>query len=131
MNATVFLLLRLAVGASMLGHGLVRLPKLTGFSAWMVKSFEPSMMPMFLVKPFSYALPIAEFLIGLLMVLGFFTRSALVAGGVVMILLTFGVTMIENWDPIPSQLIHAAFFGMLLQFVHTSNSYSVDSLIRR
>jgi thiosulfate dehydrogenase [quinone] large subunit len=131
MNATVFLLLRLAVGASMLGHGLVRLPKLAGFSAWMVKSFESSMVPTFLVTPFSYVLPVAEFSIGLLLVLGLFTRSALIAGGVVMILLTLGVTMIENWDPIPSQLIHAAFFAVLLQFINASNRYSIDTLIRK
>jgi thiosulfate dehydrogenase [quinone] large subunit len=131
MNATVFLLLRLAIGASMFGHGLVRLPKLAGFSAWMTTSFEKSMLPTALVKPFSYALPLAEFLIGLLLIGGFLTRQALVAGCIVMVMLIFGSAMIESWDSLPSQLIHAAFFGVLLQFVATSNRYSVDALVRK
>jgi thiosulfate dehydrogenase (quinone) large subunit len=131
MNATVFLLLRLAIGASMFGHGLVRLPKLAGFSAWMTTSFEKSMLPTALVKPFSYALPLAEFLIGLLLIGGFLTRQALVAGCIVMVMLIFGSAMIESWDSLPSQLIHAAFFGVLLQFVATSNRYSIDALVRK
>jgi thiosulfate dehydrogenase [quinone] large subunit len=45
MNTTSFLLLRLGIGISMFGHGLVRLPKLAGFSKWMVTSFEKSLLP--------------------------------------------------------------------------------------
>ena len=130
MHTTVFLLLRLALGARMLGHGLVRLPKLRGFSHWMVSSFERSMLPKSLVIPFSYALPVAEFIIGLLLILGLFTRPALVAGGVTMALLIFGTSLIENWEAIPSQLIHAAFFAVLLQYVQF-NRWAIDSLIHQ
>ncbi|MFY0253392.1 DoxX family membrane protein [Chitinophaga sp. 30R24] len=126
-NAIVFLLLRLSLAASMFGHGLVRLPKLQGFSAWMVKSFDKSMLPSGLVTPFSYALPIAEFIIGLLLLLGLFTRVSLIAGGIVMVMLIFGTAMIENWEAIPSQLIHAAFFGLLLAFIQ-HNIISVDHI---
>ncbi|MEC5147393.1 DoxX family membrane protein [Chitinophaga sp. 212800010-3] len=129
-NAIVFFLLRLAVAASMFGHGLVRLPKLNGFSAWMMKSFEKSMLPDLLIKPFSYVLPIAEFAIGLLLIAGLFTRISLVAGAAVMIILVFGSAMIENWDAIPSQLIHAAFFGMLLVFIRY-NTIAVDHLVKK
>lgn len=130
MNPTVFVLLRLTVGASMLGHGLVRLPKLSGFSQWMVNSFAKSMLPQAMVLPFSYVLPVAEFLIGLLLVTGLCTRAALVAGGIVMALLVFGTAMIENWDAIPSQLIHAAFFALLLQFIG-SNRFALDHVLFR
>lgn len=129
-NAIAFLLFRLAVAASMFGHGLVRLPKLNGFSAWMVKSFEKSMLPDLLVVPFSYALPIAEFVIGLLLLVGLFTRASLIAGGVVMVLLVFGTAMIENWDALPSQLIHAAFFAVLLVFIKY-NTIAVDHLMKK
>ncbi|RAJ00430.1 thiosulfate dehydrogenase [quinone] large subunit [Chitinophaga skermanii] len=131
MNATTFLLLRLAIGASMLGHGVVRLPKLAAFSNWMVTSFQQSMLPKALVLPFSYVLPIAEFLVGLLVVLGLFTKSALVAGGVVMILLIAGTTLIENWEALGSQLIHVAFFAILVQYVQTANLYSLDQLFKK
>jgi thiosulfate dehydrogenase [quinone] large subunit len=130
MNTTSYLLLRLGIGASMLGHGLVRLPKLNTFSNWMVSSFEKSILPNLLTIPFSYALPIAEFLIGLLLIIGLFTKPALIAGGVVMIILIFGTAMIENWGMLPLQFIHLALFALLLQFT-SSNSKALDNLIKR
>ena len=130
METTSFLLLRLAVAISMFGHGLVRLPKLTTFSNWMIGSFENSMLPKFIVTPFSYILPIAEFTIGLLLLLGLFTKPSLIAGGFVMLVLLFGTSMIENWEAIPSQLIHVAFFALLLQFIDY-NSWAVDILIKK
>ena len=130
-NITTFLLLRLAIGASMFGHGLVRLPKLEKFSAWMLGIFEKSMLPQALILPFSYALPIAEFLTGLLLIIGLFTRQALIGGAVLMIILIFGTAMIENWDAIPSQLIHVAFFAILLNHVATFNKYALENLIKK
>jgi len=127
MNTSSFLLLRLAIGTSMLGHGLVRLPKLQTFSHWMVGSFVKSILPQALVIPFSYVLPIAEFIIGLLLVTGLFTKPALVAGSLVMIVLILGSCMIENWEVLPSQLIHVAFFTILLQFIN-SNTLAIDQL---
>jgi thiosulfate dehydrogenase [quinone] large subunit len=129
-NATTYLLLRLAIAASMFGHGLVRLPKLAAFSNWMVSSFEKSILPKALVTPFSYALPIAEFGIGLLLLTGLFTRQALIAGGVVMVLLIFGSSAIEEWSAIPSQLIHAFFFAVLLSYIQY-NSFAIDQLIKK
>ena len=126
-----FLITRLAVGMSMFGHGLVRLPKLNGFSGWMVGQFQKSMLPDFVVIPFSYVLPIAEFLIGIGLLLGLFTRQALVGGALVMIALIFGSSMIEEWGSIPSQLIHVAFFSILLIFQKDYNSYAVDSVLER
>jgi len=130
MNPITFLLLRLAIGASMFGHGLVRLPKLAGFSSWMVGSFEKSMLPLALVRPFSYALPILEFTVGLLLITGLFTKASLIAGALIMVALIFGTTLIESWDAITSQLVHAAFFAVLLQFVRY-NTYALDNLLKR
>jgi thiosulfate dehydrogenase [quinone] large subunit len=126
-----FLLARLAVGMSMFGHGLVRLPKLHGFSNWMVGQFEKSMLPEIIVTPFSYILPIAELLVGIFLLIGLFTRQALVAGSLVMITLIFGSSMIEEWGAIPSQLIHAAFFSILLIFEKSYNSFAVDVILEK
>jgi thiosulfate dehydrogenase [quinone] large subunit len=130
METTSFLLLRLAIAISMFGHGLVRLPKLTAFSNWMIGSFENSLLPKFLVAPFSYILPIAEFTIGLLLLLGLFTKPSLIAGGLVILILLFGTAMIENWEAVPSQLIHIAFIAVLLHFID-SNSWAIDLLIKK
>ena len=127
-NKLFYLVLRLAVAASLLGHGFVRLPKLTVFSNWMVTQFEKSMLPGAAVRIFSYCLPFLEFSIGLLLMLGLFTRIASVAGGLVMVLLIFGSTMIENWEILPSQLIHAAFCAALLYYV-AYNEYALDNIL--
>jgi len=121
-----FLLARLAAGMSMFGHGLVRLPKLNGFSNWMVGQFQKSMLPDAIVIPFSYLLPFAEFVIGLLLLFGLLTRTSLIAGGFVMIALIFGSSMIEEWGAIPSQLLHAAFFAFLLCYTDQYNRFSLD-----
>ncbi|WEK36064.1 MAG: DoxX family protein [Candidatus Pseudobacter hemicellulosilyticus] len=130
MNPVSFFLLRIGIGISMFGHGLVRLPKLRGFSAWMVGSFEKSMLPPALVVPFSYMLPLAEFIVGLFVLLGLFTRQAAIAGGALMLLLLFGTTMVENWEALPSQLIHLAFFAVLIQFL-PANKWALDNALRR
>lgn len=130
MNQTVYLILRMAIGASMFGHGLVRLPKLKAFSSWMVGSFEKSIMPHVMVVPFSYILPITEFIVGLLLLLGLFSRQALIGGSVVMILLIIGTTLIENWEILPSQLLHIAFFAILLQFI-SANTFSIDAILKK
>ncbi|WP_276480929.1 DoxX family membrane protein [Paraflavitalea pollutisoli] len=129
-NTVSFLLLRLGIGVSLFGHGLVRLPKLPGFSKWMTGQFAKSMLPEALVLPFSYALPIAEFAIGLLLLLGLFTRFALAAGAVTMLLLLLGTTLIEDWGAIPSQLIHLLLLAVLLSYLPL-NTYAVDKAMRR
>lgn len=125
-----YLLSRLAVGLSFFGHGLVRLPKLAGFSNWMAGQFSKSFLPDALVIPFSYILPFAEFIAGLMIILGLFTRQGLLFAGLILLVLIFGTTMIENWDALPSQLIHVAFLSVLLAYL-PYNSYAVDKLIKK
>jgi len=130
MNTHVYLITRLAIGASIFGHGLVRLPKIAEFAQGTAESFEKSMLPAELVLPFGYGIAIAEFIIGLLVLIGLFTRQAALAGGILMILLIAGTSLIENWGAIPSQLLHTLFFLLLIQFSE-SNRYAVDNLLKR
>ncbi|NNG09988.1 MAG: DoxX family membrane protein [Arenibacter sp.] len=130
MNSYSFLMLRLAIGLSMFGHGLVRLGKLSGFSEWMVGSFQNSILPEVLVVPFSYALPILEFCVGMLLLIGLFTKKAIFLGALIMLLLIFGTTLIENWDALPSQLIHLALFAVLLNFIN-DNCWALDIYFKK
>lgn len=125
-----YLLLRLLLGMSFFGHGLVRLPKLARFSGWMVESFSKSMLPEALVTPFSYILPVAEFITGVLLLAGLFTKTALVAAGVIMLALIFGSSMIEEWSSIPSQLIHGALAVYLLNHIE-ANRLSADFKLKQ
>lgn len=121
-----YLLARLVMAASMFGHGLVRLPKLQGFSHWMLENFSASMMPVALVKPFSLALPILEFIVGLLLIAGLFTRAALVAGAFIMISLIVGSCLIEKWEWVTFQMFYGLYFALLLAHIK-HNRYSLDA----
>ena len=130
MNPFAYLLVRLTIGMSMLGHGLVRIPKLSTFSEGMVANFEGSLLPAILVRPFSLALPFMEFIIGLLLLVGFKTKLFSQAGGILMVVLIFGTSLIENWSALPSQMIHASFFIVLLQFIG-SNDMALDGYLKK
>ena len=111
---TTFFFLRLPIAVSLLGHGLVRLPKLPAFTDWLVTTMEKSVIPEFLIVPFGYVLPIAEFLIGLSLLIGFRMKFSLFAGLALMSVLIFGSASIENWSAIESQLLHSLYlFGLV------------------
>jgi|SRR6218665_126571 len=113
---TNYFFLRLPIAISLLGHGLVRLPKLEMFSNWMVTSMEKSAIPSFLIVPFSYLLPILEFLIGLALLIGFQTKYTIYSGLILMSILILGSASIENWSAIEAQLLHSVYLGGLLWF---------------
>ena len=125
MKTISYIFIRLGIGISMLGHGLVRIPKLQAFSEGMLKNFKGSLLPDFMVLPFSFALPFIEFLLGLLLVLGWQTKRAAILGGALMLLLMTGTTLIENWSALPSQMIHLLFFVLVYEF-NQVNSFSLD-----
>jgi thiosulfate dehydrogenase (quinone) large subunit len=125
-----YLLVRLVVGTSLFGHGLVRLPKLGAFHAQLMHEFKASILPGILVSPIGYALPFLELAIGALLLAGALTRAAAVAGTLVMIVLIFGSTSIEHFGVIGEQLIHAGLLAALLAF-RRHNTYSVDHLVAR
>jgi thiosulfate dehydrogenase (quinone) large subunit len=126
--AVAYLLTRLTIGASLFGHGLVRLPKLGAFQAQLTGEFKTSILPAMLVSVFGYALPFAELITGILLLAGSLTRAAAVAGGLVMIALVLGATSIEHFNVIGDQLVHAGFLAAVIAF-RRHNRYSVDHLL--
>jgi thiosulfate dehydrogenase (quinone) large subunit len=127
-RAVAYLLMRVTIGASLFGHGLVRLPKLGAFHAQLMGEFKTSILPAVLVSACSYALPFAEFVTGVLLLAGALTRATAVAGGLVMIVLVFGSTTIEHFNVIADQLVHASLLAAVIAF-RSHNRYSVDHLL--
>jgi thiosulfate dehydrogenase [quinone] large subunit len=117
MDRTSFFFLRLPIALSMLGHGLVRLPKLQEFSEGMVGSMEKSILPSALVLAWAYLLPILEALLGILLVVGYKAKYTIYASLVVMSILIIGSSSIEAWGAVQAQLIHALYFFALLWYV--------------
>ncbi len=127
MKPLSFVFIRWGIGISMFGHGLVRLPKLNTFSAGMVDNFSESFIPDLMVLPFGFVLPFLEFLLGLMLLLGWKTRLAGIMGGILMLILMLGTSMIENWSSLPSQMIHLLFFILVYEF-HHKNTLALDNI---
>lgn len=122
--------LRLAMGMSMLVHGAGRFHKIGAFSAGMTREFAGSILPAGSVNAFAHVTPFAEFLIGVSVLLGLATKWGLTAGGLWMVLLIFGSTLIEKYDIVGIQLIYSLIFFQLLLHLQY-NRLSVDGLIAR
>lgn len=125
-----YLMARLPIAVSMLGHGLDRIPKIQVFSDHLVGQFSKTILPLKLVIPFSTILPFVELGVGILLTIGLFTRFACVIGVIAMLALIFGSCLIEQWDNVLSQMLYGLYFVMLYYYAFY-NRYSFDSLISR
>ena len=71
-----------------------------------------------------------ETLLGLLILVGLRTRVALVAASLLMMVLTFGAAMIQDWSAAATQLIYAAIVSGLI-VLQRFDGWSVDVWLRR
>lgn len=126
-----YALLRIVFGVNIFFHGLSRLlGDHAAFLAYLSQQMAKAPLPKSIVPPFAATLPWAEVTIGLLLLLGLFTRFALVAGSLVLIILMAGITLAQNWDVAGIQLIYCAIYFVLLTH-RGRNFYSLDTLIAR
>ncbi len=82
-KSVAYLLTRLPIGMSFLGHGLVRIPKISAFAEGMANNFADTVLPNFLVLAFGYVLPLLELLLGILLLGGIAMRKLSAFGGCV------------------------------------------------
>lgn len=129
-KAAAYALLRVFLGVNIGLHGLSRLVDPAKFQAGIEKQFAQSPLPHGAVALFATALPWVEALIGLLLVVGWQTRRTLMAGAAVMIVLTFGTCLIQDWQIAGIQLIYAMAYFLLL-FLHGYNGWSMDGWTKR
>jgi len=80
----------------------------------MVKQFAYSLLPELLVRPFAAVLPFVEGGIGLLLIIGLFTRPALAAALLLMTALVFGSSLLEQWDTVGTQMLYGFFIFALI-----------------
>lgn len=120
-----YTLLRIVFGINFFNHGFTRIGNIGGFANSMVEMFKNSFIPAELVRITGAIVPPLELIIGVLLLLGLATRGALVAGFVLMMILQYGVTLLQNWDTATSQLIYCIIFFLLLAAVGF-NTFSLD-----
>jgi thiosulfate dehydrogenase [quinone] large subunit len=122
-----YALLRVTLGVVFLFNGVGKFMGGVGnFVGKMQQQFEGK-LPSALVTPFSYALPFMEVLFGALIVLGLFGAAVLVLSGLLLLALTFG-TVMQNDFPTAAHNTQYALVNFVLLFFADYNGYSVDRL---
>lgn len=120
-----FFMGRILLGINFLVHGLVRLPKISGFAKGIAKGFEGTLLPQPMALGFAYAIPVIELFLGILLVVGLKTRAALFSSGILLGMLIFGSGLKEDWAWVGSQMVYVIFIYLLL-FHLKNNSISFD-----
>ena len=127
--ALSYALLRIALGLNICIHGVVRWSGgLTNFAGSLVGMFQKTPLPAWSVYGFGCVLPVFEAIIGASILLGFQTRRALISGSVLMLFLTVGSTLRQDWATVGIQLTYSVVYAILLAFVRF-DSYGVDQLL--
>ena len=128
--AIAYAILRLTFGVNLGFRGLVRITVngLDQFAAGLTAQFEATWFPASAVSAFGHVVPFVEVAMGLMLILGLFTRPALVVGGLMMTALTFGTMYLQNFDLAWLQLTYALAFFILLA-TRSWNVISLDSVL--
>ncbi len=129
--AIAYALFRFTFGVNIMMRGIVRIALgLPAFQAYMLTQFKdvPVMPPAFLT-PFASVLPFVETLIGFLILVGFQTRAALIAGSLMITALTFGTMLRSDFTIAWLQLDYAIVFFLLLA-LRSWNVISIDGMMR-
>lgn len=129
--AVAYLLLRAIIGLNIFMHGVSRLlAGPTSFASALFPMFQKTLLPTWSVYWFGLALPWIEAILGLFVLLGLRTRIALIAGSLLIFVLTFGSTLRQDWVSAGWQLLYAGIYAALLAF-RDRNVYSLDAWLHR
>jgi len=130
-KSLAYALLRISLGINFAGHGLIRIYNgVATFAQTTAEHLAKSPLPHSFTHGFSYAIPFLEAVLGLMLILGIFTRYALICGAVFMMALTLGVTANQQWGIASQQLLYSVVFFLLL-FLLEHNSLALDNALGR
>jgi thiosulfate dehydrogenase [quinone] large subunit len=121
---------RLALGTNFMFHGLARMlgGGVEGFASGTTRAFTGTLLPPGVVHAFLTVLPYIELILGVLILLGLFTRWALAAGGLLMAVLMFGTSMRSDWVTVSIQMIYVIALYLALANLD-DNCCALDRLL--
>lgn len=127
--AMAYALFRLTFGINLTMRGVTRIALgRTAFVTYMLTQFQNvPVMPQGFLMAFATVLPYVETVIGLMVLFGYQTRTALIAGSLMIAALTFGTMMRQDFTIAWLQLDYALAFFVLLAF-RSWNSISIDGM---
>ena len=126
-------LLRFALGVLFFFAALGKFigPGPGGFANWILQDFEGTYLPKILVLPYAYTLPYLELLLGVVLILGIFTRVSLTVAGLTLISLAFGKMVQQDHATVANNLNYVLIAAVALWFAWKDNAISVDRLLWR
>jgi thiosulfate dehydrogenase [quinone] large subunit len=123
-----YALFRLALGGSLLLHGATRLAP--GGGAFPLFGLEEPALPLAAAPFFDTGMVLLTTGLGLLLVLGLWTRAALLAGAALVTALVIGNACRTDDQTLMVQMMYLAMFYLLPPASHY-NVFSADTLLRR
>ena len=129
--ALAYAVLRLTIGLDCLFHSASRWSHVGLFADKVVSQFAGTPLPSWSVRGFAIAITIGEPIIGGLLICGFRTRDALVAGGLLIAALVFGTAVRGDFTVLAEQLLYALIFFVLLLYRRENDRWSVDQFLTR
>lgn len=122
--------LRLALGVNFALHSFQRWKDIGKFADGVVRDFANTPLPEWSVRGFAWMIPFWEPIVGVLLILGLWTRGALTAGGLLIVFLSLGTAMRGEFGALGTQLVYSlAFFALLLTLRY--DRFSLDALLHR
>jgi thiosulfate dehydrogenase [quinone] large subunit len=126
-----YALLRVTLGLNICLHGVVRwLGGLRGFAESLVPMFQKTPLPSWSVYGFGYLLPVLEVVVGASVLFGLNTRRALILGAALMLVLTFGSALRQDWPTVGIQLTYSLAYCVLVAGARLDD-YSLDHIFHR
>jgi thiosulfate dehydrogenase (quinone) large subunit len=128
-----YLMVRATMGFHMIAHGGVRLPILSQFAADTTKNFAGvtllglPLFPDWLVTIICYTIPPVEFVVGLLLAVGFKTRLASIAGNLLLLVMMFGTVAQKNFATAHVMWWYVLIFAVL-GALNFADRYSLDRM---
>lgn len=120
---------RLAFGVLFFCAGLGKFQMgYSGVVEGLAGGFRETWLPMALVWPYAYALPFVELAIGVLLLVGLFTRPALIVTGLLLVSLTFGMAIKGEHDVVAHNLFYAVLSQTAL-LLSEWNRFSLDRML--
>jgi thiosulfate dehydrogenase [quinone] large subunit len=119
---------RITLGMNIFFHGAMRL--ITGLDAWATMESglfaKQPILPMWSVGLFLHVLPFVEVVLGALTFVGLFTRWALIAGSVMMLLLVFGNDVRQDWNTVGNNMHYVLYYAGLIAALKY-NAFAIDT----
>ena len=120
-----FAILRFVLGINMLGRSLMRLPEISEFASGMAEGFADTFLPAPFVYAFGFVIVLTELVIGVLLVLGWKKRWALLTMGILLASLTFGQLVQQSYGSVANILIYVIAVAFLL-FNTRYDNFGID-----